>query len=1120
MPLTCIGVMLLIFSSLFTSCDNETKNKRFAYVKSSHSNLDFINRIIENDSINPGDCLNCFNGGGIGIGDFNRDGLSDIVFTGNQVSSALYLNKGDLIFEDITEAAGFKTDRWITGVSIVDINADGLDDIYLNVAGVNCDNNCFNELYVNQGPNREGIPTFIEKAVDYGLEDGNYATQSIFFDYDNDGDLDVYIAHNKNSTKFNRNLARPKNRWPVYLVDYLLRNDSIAGVDHPVFTNVSKELNITQSGFGLGLGISDFNNDQLIDLYVSNDFITEDLLYINKAHHDSLHPKFEESNNQYLGHMTTNGMGMDIADINNDGLWDIFVVDMLPNSYNRQKRVLGGMNYDAHMITQKNKYTPQYMRNTLQLGNGQLSGQPIRSSEVSFMKGLSSTDWSWAPLIVDFDNDGDKDIFVSNGYIKDIIDLDYIDFTSQKSGGFSPAKENLREYVLKLPAIIEPNFFYEQQEGDRFVDVSDAWITSKPALSNGAAYADFDLDGDLDLVVSNINSKAMLIENKTSAKLNHHYLRIKLKGRQGNTHAIGSKITIWHHEKEQHQFHSVIRGYLSSMEPIVHFGLRDSLIDSLQVIWPDATRTRVIKPAVDQVLELAQNESGGMPLLENSSPDLFFSAQDSILNFTHQENLFNEFMDQPLLMRQYSQSGPCLAKANIDGQPGDEIFIGGSYKKNGSIWFQNEDGIYYPKQQLDASYEDTDAVFFDADHDDDLDLYVGSGGNGFYKNSPNYEDRLYLNDGNGHFEKSENALPQVYESTSCVRPVDIDQDNDLDLFIGARLTPFNYPKTPKSYVLINNNGQFTEQSEPGLSALGMVTDAVWVDVDQDTWKDLVVVGEFMPIEIYRNSRGHLEKMPTSWLDENNTKTTTEGWWNCIASADFDGDGDMDFIAGNQGLNGYFKPKKGYPVYVYNKDFDDNGTYDPLLGQYFEHEGEQILYPVHSREDINLQFTYSMVQFLSFEEFAKQPFMKILNIKNLEEETLKATTFASSYIENLGDGSFRIRPLPGSLQVSPINDLLVSDIDRDQQPEVLMVGNDFTAESNYGQFDALTGLILKTNGTEFEIIPSRKSGFYVPGQSSHILSVTDNTGRYFTVASQNNDKIKVFEQLDSTQVSKK
>jgi len=556
-------ILCLLVILLFLGCNTNKKQELFEYVDSSRSNITFSNTIVENDSINPSDCLNCFNGGGVGIGDFNNDGLSDIVFSGNQVSSKIYLNKGSLQFEDISIKANFSTKSWINGVSIVDINADGYDDIYLNVGGINCDENCNNLLFINDGLDKNGIPTFTEQAEAYGLADGKFSQQSVFFDYDNDGDLDVYIVHNVNNTKYNRNKPRPKKFWPEYLADYMLRNDTIEGIDHPVFTNVSNELHVIHKGFGLGVGIADFNDDNLVDVYVSNDFITDDLLYLNKAHKDSLKPTFEEASRKYVGHMTMNGMGMDIADINNDGLSDILVLDMLPKDYKKHKRVMGKMNYSGYMFTRINDYTSQYMHNTLQLNNGLLHGEPIKSSEVGFLYGISSTNWSWAPLMVDFDNDGDKDIYITNGYVKNVIDLDYIEFSTQKANVFTPNKNSLKRFVNELPPVELPNFFYEQKVNNTFEDVSLIWVKEQASLSNGVAYADFDLDGDLDMAVNNINSEAFLLENKTSDKLNNHYLRIRLKGSAKNYNAIGAKITIWNNKKEQYQFQSVIRGYMS-----------------------------------------------------------------------------------------------------------------------------------------------------------------------------------------------------------------------------------------------------------------------------------------------------------------------------------------------------------------------------------------------------------------------------------------------------------------------------------------------------------------------------------------------------------------------------
>ena len=1080
----------------------------------SSSGITFSNVITETDSVNPTDCLNCFNGGGVGIGDFNNDGLPDVVFTGSQVSSRLYLNKGSLRFEDVSQQSGFVTSSWVTGVNVVDVNADGQDDIYLNVGGVNCEDNCHNLLFINKGPDENGIPSFVEMAREYGLDDGRYAQQSVFFDYDGDGDLDVYIVHNKNKTNFNRNTPRPKERWPEYLTDYMLRNDSVEGMAHPVFTNVSEELKLERRGFGLGVGLADFNNDQRVDLYVSNDFITDDFLYLNKVSPDSLKPFFEEASQQYLGHITTNAMGMDIADINDDGLSDIMVLDMLPAEYNRHKRVMMKMNYSGYMMVTGSGYTPQYMRNTLQLGNGELNGEPVRSSEVGLLYGISSTDWSWAPLMLDFDNDGDKDLYISNGYIKDVIDLDYIQFSMQ-SNAFSPKLNNVEKLLEDLPAIKVPNVFFEHRGPNDFENVSKTWIEEKISLSNGVAYADFDQDGDLDLAVNNLNQEAFLLENRASQKLKNHYLRIDLKGKAVNPKAIGAKVTVWSGGSEQFQFQSVIRGYLSSVEPILHFGLPATQVDSVRVIWPDGKVSMSRGIAADQVITL--EEAAGLPadpgsLNEGASKEVRtqFKENKEILNYSHLQVLTNEFLKQPLLVKQYSHKGPALASGDIDGRPGDEIYIGGGLGGPGKIWSQNEDGVYQPVQTLDSINEETDAVFFDADNDRDLDLYVAVGGNLFDENSPYYADRLYLNDGSGNLTLDENALPKLYQSTGCVVPMDVDHDGDTDLFVGSRITPRKYPWSPKSSLLINENGRFSERSGSEVSEIGMVADAAWEDIDGDGWEDLVVVGEFMEVSIFRNDGGKLQRLSIEWTDDKGHETSAEGWWNCVAAADFDKDGDIDLIVGNQGLNSYIKPTEGSPLYVYNKDFNEDGKPDPVLGQYFSDEGKKKLFPIHTRDDIEKQFPETKIKFVTYEQFAKLDYESLLEIRDLESETLRATTFASSYMENVGDGKFRVRPLPQPCQYAPVNALWVDDFDEDGYLDALLVGNDFSSESNYGRFDALTGGFLKGSPSGFQWVPSKSSGFYVPQQSNRLTVAKDRQGKKLILAGQNNDRVKVFE----------
>ncbi len=1108
------GLKLLLLALLIQGCAQNEKKDLFRYVDSSRSGISFSNVITENDSVNPKDCLNCFNGGGVGIGDFNKDGLPDLVFSGSQVSSKLYMNRGSLRFEDVSEQAGFATSSWVTGVNIVDVNADGWDDIYLNVGGVNCEDNCNNLLFINQGADENGIPSFVEMAGEYGLDDGRYAQQSVFYDYDGDGDLDVYIVHNKNKTNFNRNTPRPKAQWPEYLTDYLLRNDSVAGLDHPVFTNVSGELGLDRRGFGLGVGIADFNNDQRIDLYVSNDFISDDFLYINKFSGDSMKTVFEEASAQYLGHITTNAMGMDIADINDDGISDIMVLDMLPKEYTRHKRVMMEMNYSGYLMVTGNGYTPQYMRNTLQLGNGELNGNPVRMSEVGLLYGISSTDWSWAPLMVDFDNDGDKDLYISNGYIKDVIDLDYIKFSMQNNA-FSPKLNQVQKFLEDLPPIKVPNIFFEHTGPDSFEDVSGTWIEELPSLSNGVAYADLDLDGDLDLAVNNINQEAFLLENRTSQKLENHYLRLRLKGQPKNPKAIGAKVTVWSGQSEQHQFQSVIRGYLSSVEPILHFGLPSNMVDSLRVTWPDGKVSMLRNPPADQVVELeeasaARTEAGISVAAATKASEPLFKENTEILNFSHLQVISNEFLKQPLLTKQFSRKGPALAAADIDGIPGDEIYIGGGLGGRGRIWSQGESGNFLPLQALDSINEETDALFFDADQDGDLDLYVASGGNLFDENSPFYADRLYRNDGKGQLTLDPGALPQLNESTSCVVPMDVDHDGDTDLFVGSRIIPRKYPWSPKSSLLINENGKFKEQTPPALARVGMVSGADFRDIDGDGWEDLIVVGEFMGVSIFKNHQGELRPLSLKFIDENDREVGSEGWWNSVAAADFDKDGDVDLIVGNHGLNSFVKPTEGSPIYVYNKDFDEDGKPDPVLGQYFQDKGKKKLFPVHTRDDIEKQFPDTKIRFVTYEQFSEMDYRALLEIKDLDSETLRASTFASCYLENLGEGTFRVRPLPQPCQYAPVNDILVDDFDKDGYLDALLVGNDFSSESNYGRFDAFTGGYLKGSSEGFLWIPSSESGFYVPQQSNELIQVRDREGRTLILAGQNNDRIKVFE----------
>lgn len=1092
-----------IIFALF-SCKQKKQNTKFSYVNSNSSGIVFNNKITENDSINVVTFQYTYNGGGVGIGDFNNDGLSDVVFTGNQVASQLYLNLGNFKFKNITKASSIITKSWVTGVSIVDINADGWDDIYLSVGGVNCNNDCNNLLYINKGLNINGIPTFIEQAKAYQLDDANYSQQTIFFDYDTDGDLDAFITHNGN-VKFDKNSPVPKHYMPSNLTDVLLENTTVNGINHPVFKNVSNSLGITYKGFSLGVGINDFNNDNLPDIYVSNDFITEDLLYLNNGT-DSItkkHKGFTEANKQFISHQTYNAMGVDIADINNDALPDVLVLDMLPDNYTRQKRMLGSMNYDKFLFSKKNNYNSQFMHNTLQLHNGFKNNRLLKASEVAYNAGIAKTDWSWAPLLADFDNDGDKDVFITNGYVKDITDLDFINFSTQNTMFGNQASKNnqLLKLLKDVPGVKLPNYFYENTGSIKFNNVSTTWKDTKNSFSNGAAYADLDNDGDLDLVVNNINENAFLIQNNTKQT---NYLRVKLIGTQQNRKAIGAKITLWQKGKVQQQYQSVIRGYLSSVESIIHFGLQDSAIDSIKVVWPDGKISKLKNPKTNTRLDINYNTAKSNKTTYKNSIQILTNST-SILNHTHKENAGHDYTSQHLLMRQYSKLGPCIASANIDGKPGDEVFIGGSKGKPSTVWIQDNTGQFIIKQELNNVSEATDAAFIDIDNDGDLDLYVANGGSEFSSNSEALQDNIYTNDGKGYFTLTENKLPKISEISACVKPNDFDKDGDVDFFIGSRLVKGSYPKSPKSQLLVNTSSVFKNEVPLELQNIGMVTDASWQDLNNDGWDDLVIVGEWMPVTVFLNKKGVLEKANPNFVSPIGEKLETSGWWNTIAAGDFDNDGDIDFIAGNQGENSFVNPKPNKPIYVYTKDFDNNGSIDPIVAQYY---GAKLL-PVHTRDDVMKQLVKLKDRYLTYKAFSNANFIDLLNIKDLNKETLKATTFASSYIENLGGLKFKISKLPETCQIAPINNVLVKDLDNDGYLDALLVGNDTTGETIYGQTDALIGIYLKGSVNGFISTKQEKSGFYVPEQSHHISTLQSITGESLIIATQNNNKTKVF-----------
>ncbi|WP_091410312.1 VCBS repeat-containing protein [Aquimarina amphilecti] len=1104
------NIIHIVLILLFFGCKKQqSEDFLFTLVRPSHSAITFQNTIIENDTINVIDFQYCYNGGGVGIGDFNDDGLSDIIFTGNQVSSKLYLNLGEMKFRDISIESHFETTSWITGVSVLDINTDGLDDIYLNVGGVDCNNDCENQLFINKGINEKGIPYFEEQASLYGLDDGNYSQQTVFFDYDLDGDLDAYIVHNGN-TKRDRNTPIPKKYQPKHLSDYLLENKTLEDTNQTFFTNVSDSLGITHKGFGLGVAISDFNNDNLPDIYISNDFITNDLLYINKGKNNKgLHLGFDEINQQVLSKQTYNAMGVDVADINNDLLPDIMVVDMLPNDYQRQKKMLASNNYDKYLLSQRNGYTPQYVHNTLQIHNGLIKDKILPASEIGYASGVASTDWSWAPLIADYDNDGKKDIYITNGYVKDITDLDFINYSEHNNifGTPSARKEKFKNLVEQLPGIHLPNVMYQNNGEAQFTDISSQWINNQNSYSNGSAYADLDRDGDLDLIVNNINSPAFILENHTSEK-GKKFLRVKLKGTLKNKNGIGAKITLWENGIKQTQYQSTIKGYLSSVEPIIHFGVLSEKIDSLQIIWPDGNISNKKAIPSNQILTVHyQNSSQSKPKKET---DLFFQKNNATLSFLHTENHLNDYIQQSLLSHQFNSLGPCIINENINKEQGEEIFIGGSKGYSGTLFIENQNGIYKPKQKFDTKYEDTAAIFIDIDYDGDKDLYIGSGGTDAGNNKELLKDRIYINDGTGSFSAKENQLlSKIITNTTCVTANNTNNKSSQKIFIGGGVLSGKYPISSPSYLITNQEGHLSINNKISFSGSGIVTDATWADINNNKTKELIVVGQWMPISIYEINKEKVEEVPIKWIDKQGKTLNMSGWWNSIKLADFDNDGDQDIIAGNQGINGYIQPMYNQAVYVYKKDFDNNGSIDPILAQYFETPNGLSLRPIHTRDDIMKQLVSLKKQYPTYNEFAKASFQELLNINNLEKETFSAHLFQSIYAENIGNNTFKVSYLPEPCQQSPINDFLIEDIDHDGFKDVLIVGNNYSAEASYGRHDAMIGVYLKGSEKGFVTLKNNKTGFIVPKQSNHIISIQNMNDEKLIIATQNNDSAMVY-----------
>ncbi len=1066
----------------------------------AQTGIHFANNLIYSDSLSVLDFEYLFNGGGVAVGDINNDGLQDLYFTGNMTSGKLYLNLGNWKFEDITEKAGVATSVWCNGVTMVDINQDGFKDIFIAVAGTRNipQRKRKNLLFINNGNN-----TFTESAVQYGLEGIGQNIQASFLDYDKDGDLDVYFLRNA-FVEYSRNRARLKSmKGESSTTDQLYRNNG-----NNTFTNVSVEAGILIEGFGLGVQVCDINEDSWPDIFVSNDFITNDLLYINNQD-----GTFSNRSGQYFKHETYNAMGNDIADFNNDGLVDLVEVDMLPDDNYRWKVTIMGNTYDEFQNSLRFGYEPQYIRNTLQLNNGNGT-----FSEIGYLAGIEATDWSWSPLMADYDNDGLKDIFITNGYRQDITNLDFIKFSERTSRMGTPEanKKERLDMLAKIPGINVHKYMYRNNGDLTFTDRSLDWGFSTHAYANGAAYADLDNDGDLDLVTNNIDEPASIFRNtinEMKGDVTSNYLRIGFVGPTLNSEGLGAKVYVRNKGTVQYQYFTPFRGFLSSMEPYLHFGLGStSMLDSLEVIWPDGNIQVLKNVKSNQLLIVKYTESKPQVKKIKENDLLLFTEvpEESGMKFSHTENDFVDFKVQPLLPHMHSRNGPGIAVSDVNGDGLDDFFIGGAANQSGKLFIQQDDGKFSldSSAKIDSLADDMGILFFDADTDGDNDLYVVTGGTEETKESSYYADHLYINDGGGKFSAALNSLPDIRQSGSCVIASDYDHDGDLDIFIGGRIIPAEYPLPANSYILRNDSDKkgcrftdVTKDISAGLNKLGLVTSALWTDVDNDGWADLLIVGEFMPITYFRNNEGKsFTKVASSSFEH------SSGWWNSLTAGDFDHDGDMDYIAGNLGLNTRYKGNAKEPLCINASDYDKNGSIDPVMSLYVNGE-KQV---AHSWDDLVRQMSPIRARFRTYAPYAEASFEKSFSKSEIAASyEVCSEWFETSYIENKGKGEFVITPLPTQTQFSPVYGVTVGDYDHDGNLDALLVGNSYATEVSTGRYDASIGSFLRGDGKgKFTYVSTIKTGFMVDQDAKGLASLNAADGSELILSGVNNGKLKV------------
>lgn len=1071
----------------------------FTFMTSGKTGIKFKNIIKEDENFNVLKYGYLYNGGGVAVGDINNDGLPDIYISGNLAKSRLYLNKGNFNFEDITLKAGVgAAEYWNNGITMVDINYDGYLDIYVCNSTDAREKYRKNLLFINNGN-----LTFTESAAKYGIDDPSYSTHSVFFDYDKDGDLDMFSLNHSldNFTAFNKETHKLKDLQDPKFGHRFYKNIGNRFVD------ATKEVGIIANvlNFGLGVAVADFNNDLWPDIYVCNDYFEQDYLFINNQD-----GTFSEQLEKYFSHISLSSMGTDAADFNNDGFIDLLTLDMLPASNYEQKVVAGPENYKMHKLLHETGFFHQTTHNMLQMN---MAGKYF--TEIGPFAGISSTNWSWSPLWCDFDNDGKKDLFISNGYGKNPTHVDMIVLAVKET-----IKEQHGEKVIsqmdmvkKIPSTILNNYMFYNNGDLTFSNVTEDWGFDKSTLSNGTAYADLDNDGDMDLIINNINEYAYVYRNNSETHNDNHFLKIKLKGTGKNTMGIGARVDIKCKNKQYTQEFMPSRGYMSSMNYELIFGLgQDSLIDQLKIVWPDFQTEILHDLQADQTISLDYNNAKLVSTPIQTPIDSIFRPlrPNNILNFTHIENEYNDFKDQPLLIHQLSTQGPGSTTGDINGDNLTDIFIGGAKGQPGQLFIQQPQGTFLPKDIPwlihDKGCEDIDALFVDVDSDEDLDLYVVSGGNDFSISSAQLQDRLYLNDGLGNFKKARKNLPKMLTSGSCVKASDFDLDGDIDFFVGGRLTPGFYPLAPRSYILQNDGHGFfkdiTRSLNDSLMNPGMVTDAIWTDINDDQHPDLILVGEWMPIRFFTNNGDHFEETTSQ-----SGITNSEGWWNTIEAGDFDNDGDQDYVLGNFGLNSQIKVSPQKPAVIYAKDFDGNGSLDAISCYYILGES----HPFYSRDDLAAQIPYIKKKYPTYNSYSDQKISDIFDEDQLREAMeLKATNFESSYMENKGEGQFELSALSAPAQFTPIYGIQTGDFNSDGNTDIILAGNFFGTRVKFGRYDANKGLLLEGDGEgHFKEIPNNISGLFVQGETRDIALLDLFNKKKMLIFVRNNQPLDLY-----------